>query len=94
MTQGLSHDETNLSGSWVVQGGSVLADDVSQRIEALTSSVLKEVAVSDDGWATLYIDPDDGRYWELTYPDNESHGGGAPKLSVILPEQAKLKYNI
>ncbi len=93
MTQTLSYDETELLGSWIVQGSSVTADDVSKRIEALTRDSLNEVAVSSDGWETLYIDPNDGRYWELTYPSNDSHGGGAPKLSVILQEQVKTKYN-
>jgi hypothetical protein len=93
MTQELRCDETELIGSWDIRGRSVVADGVSLRIDALTNSLLKEVAVSDDGWATLYVDPKDGRYWELTYPDNESHGGGAPKLSVLLPERAKLKYH-
>jgi Immunity protein 27 len=91
MTQTLNHDEIELLGNWVVQGSSVIADDVSKRIEVLTKNSLKEVAVSDNGWKTLYIDPSDGRYWELTYPNSDSHGGGAPKLSVIPSEQGKGK---
>jgi hypothetical protein len=94
MTEELRCDEVELIGNWNVRGRSVVADDVSLRIDALTNKLLKEIAVSDDGWAILYVDPKDGRYWELTYPDNESHGGGAPKLSVILPEQARLEYNM
>jgi hypothetical protein len=94
MTEELRFAEVELIGSWNVRGRSVVADDVSLRIDALTNKLLKEIAVSDDGWAILYVDPKDGRYWELTYPDNESHGGGAPKLSVLLPEQARLEYNM
>lgn len=93
MKQTLSHNETELLGNWIVHGNSVIADDVSKRIEALTKDSLKKVAVSDDGWETLYIDPNDGRYWELTYPSSNSHEGGAPKLSVITPGQVKAKYN-
>ena len=93
MKQTLSHNETELLGNWVVHGNSVIADDVSKRIEALIKDSRKKVAVSDDGWEILYIDQNDGRYWELTYPSSNSNGGGAPKLSVLSPEQVKGNYN-
>ncbi len=31
----------------------------------------------------LYIDNDDNRYWELTYPKVYMHGGGPPTLICI-----------
>ncbi len=89
----LNYSETELIGKWVVIDNSITADDVSKRIEVLIKDSLTKVAVSDDGWEILYIDPNDGRYWELTYPSSESQGGGAPKLSVIPAEQVKAKYN-
>ncbi len=94
MNQPLLKGETELLGSWVNQAGSIIADDVSKRIEALISKELKEVGTSGDGWDVLYIDPSDGRYWELTYPDSDSHGGGAPKLSFVTVEQVKAKYGV
>ncbi len=81
-------------GNWIIQAGSVVADDVSKRIEALIGNTLKEVGSSEDGWGVLYIDSSDGRYWELTYPDSDAHSGGAPKLSVMAVEQAKAKYGL
>ena len=77
MSLPLRSGETELVGNWVVQAGSVVADDVSKRIEVLISSTLKEIGSSEDGWDVLYVDPSDGRYWELTYPDSGAHGGGA-----------------
>ncbi|MGZ8935862.1 MAG: Imm27 family immunity protein [Methylobacter sp.] len=94
MTEQLHSEETELLGQWVAQDNSIHADEVSKRIEALTKHCLKEVAVSDKGWEILYKDMADGRYWELSYPDSESHGGGAPKLAVISLEETKLKYNL
>jgi len=94
MIQQLLNGETELLGSWVNQAGSIIADDVSKRIEALISTELKEVSTSGDGWDVLYIDPSDGRYWELTYPDSDLHGGGAPKLTSVTVEQVKAKYDV
>jgi hypothetical protein len=94
MNQPLNSSETELLGSWINQAGSIVADDVSNRIEVLVSNTLKEVGTSADGWDVLYIDPSDGRYWELTYPNSGAHGGGAPKLSVVTVVQAKTKYGL
>ena len=94
MSLPLRSGETELVGNWVIQAGSVVADDVSKRIEVLIRSTLKEIGSSEDGWDVLYVDPSDGRYWELTYPDSGAHGGGAPKLSDMAVEQAKAKYSL
>jgi hypothetical protein len=92
--QSLRLDESVLIGSWIVKNNSVIADEVSKRIENLINNTLKMVGVSDDGWEKLYIDPHDNRYWELTFPNNESHGGGAPKLAVVNIQSVKFKYHI
>jgi hypothetical protein len=63
--------ETILTGQWLVQGGRVVADEVCKRILALTNSYLIEVSRDASGWNVLYRDPNDGRYWELTYPRGE-----------------------
>lgn len=68
------------------------ADENCRRIEELTQVYLHEVARDESGWDVLYIDSADGRFWELTYPDSESHGGGPPRLAWLSRDQAKEKY--
>lgn len=84
--------ETLLTGRWIAQGGRVVADDVSKRIIALTQSHLQKIGADDSGWNTLYRDPNDGRYWEHSYPQSELHGGGPPELRWLTAEEARQKY--
>jgi hypothetical protein len=65
---------------------------VSARIHALTSQHLQKCASTDAGWSVLYRDPQDGRFWELTYPHAEMHGGGPARLSIISEEAAHHRY--
>jgi hypothetical protein len=44
------------------------------------------------GWDVLYRDPNDGRLWELIYPQSEIHGGGPPQLISLTAEDAAQKY--
>lgn len=85
-------NETEINGRWSVDGKRVKADATAQRINDLIGGYLIEIARSDDGWSVLYKDPSDGRYWELTYPDSTSHGGGAPRLLVVSTDEAKARY--
>ncbi|MHB1530434.1 MAG: Imm27 family immunity protein [Acidiferrobacteraceae bacterium] len=66
-----------------------MADDVCKRIIALTESHLQEIGRDASGWNTLYQDPTGGRYWELSYPQSELHGGGPPELRYLTAEQAR-----
>jgi hypothetical protein len=84
--------ETVLTGQWILQGGRPVADDVCKRIHALTKSYLVEVGRDASGWNTLYRDPKDCRYWELTYPHGERHGGGPPQLKCLTADEARQKY--
>jgi len=84
--------ETVLTGQWILRGGRPVADDVCNRILALTKSHLLEVGRDASGWNTLYRDPSDGRYWELVYPQSELHGGGPPELRCLTVEEATQKY--
>lgn len=84
--------ETVILGRWKVVDGNVEADDGCRRIEELTERYLHEVARDESGWDTLYVDPSDRRYWELTYPDSESHGGGPPRLACLSGDEAREKY--
>ena len=85
--------ETELRGRWVVTGNEVSADETAERIRALTSGHLQKVATDNTGRETLYRDPCDGRYWELTYPLSEMHGG-PPTLRTITPEASAAKYRL
>lgn len=85
--------EQEVCGKWTFQQGTVIADDNCRRIELLITEHLKKVGSDASGWDQLYIDPDDERYWELTYPDSEQHGGGAPRLKCITENEARAKYN-
>lgn len=84
--------ETVLSGQWILQRGRPVADDVCKRILVLTSSQLVEVGGDASGWNALYRDPNDGRYWELVYPQGELQGGGPPQLQCLTVDEARQKY--
>ena len=86
----LEQTETDLLGKWESVGNRVIADKTCERIKALTSQWLQKIA--GGGWETLYRDPEDGRYWELTYPESHMHGGGPPRLTYLSKEQARAKY--
>jgi hypothetical protein len=70
------------------------ADVAAKRIAELTRSYLNKVASSASGWETLYQDPTDLRFWELTYPLGEMHGGGPPTLKSLSVQEAKNKYRV
>lgn len=87
----ITTEETEVRGNWILEGG-VVADEMCRRIEWLKSNWLQRVSTDSSGWEALYKDPYDGRYWELTYPQSELHGGGPPTLRFISDESAKSKY--
>jgi hypothetical protein len=90
----LRPNESDLRGQWVLVDGKIVKDEVSTRIENLTVKCLNRVKKDKSGWNTLFRDPSDGRYWELTYTDSEIHGGGPPQLTVIEGLLAVEKYNL
>jgi len=87
-------NETILTGKWIIKSEEVVEDDVTKRIKKLINNNLIKISNDITGWDTLYIDPNDNRYWELVYKDSDLQGGGAPSLINISKEKAKLKYNI
>jgi hypothetical protein len=90
----LTPDETELIGDWIVKGSNVVGDETQERISWLIGNVLEEMAISIPfgAWETLFRDPEDGRLWELAYPQGEMHGGGPQALRCISEEIARQKY--
>jgi hypothetical protein len=86
----LKPEEKDLRCEWDVIEGKVVGNAVCDRIEQLISQHL--IKVAGGGWETLYQDPYDGRYWELTYPQGEMHGGGPPRLTYLTHEHVNAKY--
>lgn len=90
----LNVKEVELIGQWNRVSGKVQVDATSERIEKLISSSLTKMAERDDGWTVLFQDPADSRYWELTYPNSDWHGGGPPALKCITEDVAREKYDL
>ncbi len=90
----LQPNEQLLTGSWIAENGEVHDDAISERIKWLLADHLRKIADSPQsgGWETLYQDPDDGRYWERTYPQSELHGGGPPRLRSLTADELRQKY--
>lgn len=92
--QTLNSEETFLKGRWELKDGIVSGDIICLRIGWLISEYLMKSAQDETGWLTLYIDPSDGRYWELSYPESELSGGGPPQLENISSIRAEEIYGV
>ncbi len=88
----IESNEIEIIGQWHRKDDKIIADQNTKRIEWLVETYLREI--SGGGWETLFQDQHDGRYWELTYPHGEWHGGGPPKLTLLSMVEVKNKYNI
>jgi hypothetical protein len=88
----LRPEESLLIGSWISSSNGVLPDATARRIKTLVASHLHFVTADESGWDKLYLDLDDKRLWELTYPESPLHGGGLPRLAVISAGDASRKY--
>jgi hypothetical protein len=88
-------DETKIIGTWTFINGRVRTDQNCKRIGHLILSELVKKTISKEsgGWETLYQDPCDLRFWELTYPQSCWQGGGPPALINLTEDEAKKKYN-
>jgi hypothetical protein len=87
-------EETEIRGMWLTRNNRVERDANCERIDQLVRRELKEVARDATGWDVLYIDPRDGRYWELIYPESHLHGGGPPALLLVSHDDARKKYGV
>jgi immunity protein 27 of polymorphic toxin system len=88
----LAANETSLFGAWKEKRDRIVADPTCERIEWLVGNHLVQLGADASGWDELYRDPDDGRLWELTWPQSEVHGGGPPRLTCVATEMARAKY--
>ena len=89
-------EENLLIGTWLFENNENRGDSVCKRIDWLIDNHLRKVASSPQwgDWEVLYVDPSDGRYWELTYPQGDMQGGGPPQICVVSHEVAQMKYSI
>ncbi|HBD27039.1 Imm27 family immunity protein [Flavobacterium sp.] len=90
----IEEKEKELTGNWIFKDGKIVEDETSKRIKFLIDNFLVKIAVSPSGWEKLFQDPNDLRFWELTYNDGEFHGGGAPSLRNISKEMAVKNYSL
>lgn len=88
----LQPNEIELIGEWTFANGKTLGNKTCNRIDYLINHVLQKIGYDESGWDVLYRDPNDARFWELTYPQSHMHGGGPPRLTSITIEQARVKY--
>lgn len=84
--------ETLLTGKWSSRDERSVADDTCLRIGELVRLHLRRLGHDARGWETLYRDPEDGRLWELTYPESHLHGGGPPQLRCLTFTEARAKF--
>jgi hypothetical protein len=90
----LKPEENKQIGGNIQIENKFIEDEVSKRINWLIQNRLKKIAKDESGWLILYQDPNDNRYWELSYPQSEIHGGGMPMLVNISKELAYSKYKL
>ena len=90
----LTKNETILIGAWIEDNGKVTQDEVCKKIEWLITNHLERISTDESGWEILFQDPDDKRYWILTYPKSDWHGGGPPTLQTLSPIDARVKFKI
>jgi len=77
--------EAGIVGDWIFENNKMRSDDNTLRIEWLVNNYLVKTGTEDGGWTTNYQDPEDGRYWQHSYPKSYMHGGGPPMLEQITP---------
>jgi len=88
----LDSTEELLVGSWTLDAGSIVADELCDRIHRLVGSCLEEVFTDLDGWRALYLNSEDSNLWVLSYPQSHMHGGGPPELRKVSLPHAKKQF--
>lgn len=84
--------ETLIEGKWIIEDNRAKADATVDRIEVLLVGHLIKLTSASTGKEELYLDPADGRLWQLAF-SREEMPGGAPRLEVLSPERAQELYD-
>ena len=90
----LGPDERQLTGVRGDVHADSPGDEVDRRIFWLVRHRLHPRAAVNGGWDQLYLDPRDGRYWELTFPQGTLYGGGPRQLTMLSAQEAASKYGV
>ncbi|WP_303309733.1 Imm27 family immunity protein [Hymenobacter sp. BT730] len=90
----LAAQEIQVIGAWLYQNDSLCLDANVERIQWLLAHQLQFIAADSTGWQRLYVDPADGGYWQLSFPQGHLQGGGPPALTCISREQARQQYTL
>jgi len=85
----LQPSEILLTGRWLESGKNVISDPVCERIGWLVNHHLKNIGASKCGWDVFYKDPEDDRFWLLSYPQSHMYGGGPPTLSIVAIDEVE-----
>ncbi len=86
-------DEVNIFGARLDKHGNVSRDpEAGRRMSYLLNSYLVKVATDETGWRTLYRDPEDGRFWEMTFPYSHFQGGGPHLLTAVDLDLVRERY--
>jgi hypothetical protein len=87
--------ETSIIGKWIEdKNGNLVEDANCLRIAWLLGHHFTKIQSHNGDWMALYLDPEDGRFWELDFPLGELHGGGPPRLTVVPPEDVLSHYRV
>jgi hypothetical protein len=80
-------------GKWIADPtGRMIGDEAETQIQDLIQNHFKRLADREGGWTVLYRDPAENSYWELTFPNSESHGGGPSKLTRLEASRPRELY--
>jgi hypothetical protein len=90
----LGPEERELTGAWDDAREGALGDEVDRRIFWLVRHRLRPRASANGGWDQLFVDPRDGRYWELTFPHGTLFGGGPRRLRHLSAEEAAERFQV
>jgi len=90
----LRSNEECIVGGWEVVDGVTVEDYNTRRVFYVTSNLLHVIGEDPSAWRTLYQDKSDGRYWQLSYDNSDTHGGGTPLLRCISRLEAMKKHGI
>ena len=72
--------------------GRLVPDETEELIENLINSELTKVSVSIDGWSSLYVEEATKNYWDLSFHNSDTHGGGPRCLKRIEGDELASKY--